>query len=51
MLRSSSVVSLMVPADAWKGRNSGTSHTLLLGASATGPLGLQLGLLHTLASS
>jgi hypothetical protein len=46
MLRSSSVVFLKMSTDAWKGYNSGTSRTPLLGTSATGTLGSWLGFLR-----
>jgi hypothetical protein len=40
--------SMMVSADALKGRNIGTSCAPLLGPSATGPIGSRLGFLHLL---
>jgi hypothetical protein len=45
-LCTSSMVFLMIWADAWKGCVSGTSHVLLLGASSPGPLGSRLCLLR-----
>jgi hypothetical protein len=50
MLRTSSVLFLMVWTSAWKGSISGTSRLLLLGASAPGLLESQLCLLGLLRS-
>jgi hypothetical protein len=49
MLRSS-VVSLTVSANDWKGHNSGMSRAPLLGTLATSPLGSWLGFLRPLGS-